>query len=56
MVVAVPTAKLRLIVDSDDWEGWGGWNDRAPYSPLQKRFFAWQEQWGGATATPLTVA
>ena len=35
-----------LLTDTDDWEGWGGWNNRADYSPLQKQFFAWQEQWG----------
>ncbi|MFZ1400179.1 MAG: glycosyltransferase, partial [Candidatus Promineifilaceae bacterium] len=49
-------AKLRLIVDTDDWEGWGGWNELAPYSPLQKRFFAWQEQWGMRHCHALTVA
>jgi glycosyltransferase involved in cell wall biosynthesis len=48
--------RLRLIVDSDDWEGWGGWNDLAPYSPAQKRFFAWQERWGMAHCHALTVA
>ena len=47
---------LRLILDTDDWEGWGGWNDLAPYSPLQKRFFAWQEQWGMSHCHALTVA
>ena len=47
---------LRLIVDTDDWEGWGGWNDLAPYSPWQKRFFAWQEQWGMNHCHVLTVA
>lgn len=48
--------QLRLFVDSDDWEGWGGWNDLAPYSPLQKQFFAWQEQWGMRHCHGLTVA
>lgn len=47
---------LRLIVDSDDWEGWGGWNELAPYTPLQKQFFAWQEKWGMAHCHTLTVA
>ena len=45
-----------LILDSDDWEGWGGWNELAPYSPLRKRFFAWQEQWGMSHCHALTVA
>jgi len=48
--------RLRLIMDTDDWEGWGGWNELAPYSPLQKRFFAWQEQWGMRHCHALTVA
>ena len=49
-------SRLRLIVDTDDWEGWGGWNELAPYTPLQKRFFAWQEQWGMRHCHALTVA
>lgn len=48
--------RVRLFTDSDDWEGWGGWNELAPYSPLQKRFFAWQEQWGMTHHHGLTVA
>ncbi|MDA0242206.1 MAG: glycosyltransferase [Chloroflexi bacterium] len=48
--------RSRLFMDTDDWEGWGGWNDIAPYSPLQKRFFAWQEQWGLRHHDGLTVA
>lgn len=47
---------LRLVTDSDDWEGWGGWNDRAPYNWWQKRFFAWQERWGLGHCHALTVA
>jgi glycosyltransferase involved in cell wall biosynthesis len=48
--------QIRLVTDTDDWEGWGGWNDLAPYSPLQKHFFAWQEQWGLKHCHILTVA
>lgn len=48
--------RLRLVVDSDDWEGWGGWNELAPYSPAQKHFFAWQERWGMGHCHSLTVA
>ncbi|MCB8968057.1 MAG: glycosyltransferase family 4 protein [Ardenticatenaceae bacterium] len=48
--------RLPLVVDSDDWEGWGGWNNLAPYSPVQKWFFAWQEQWGLRHNHALTVA
>ncbi len=48
--------RVRIIVDSDDWEGWGGWNDLAGYSPAQKRFFSWQERWGMSHCHQLTVA
>jgi glycosyltransferase involved in cell wall biosynthesis len=48
--------RLRLVVDTDDWEGWGGWNELAAYTPLQKQFFAWQEQWGLDHCHALTVA
>jgi glycosyltransferase involved in cell wall biosynthesis len=34
----------KAVLDNDDWEGAGGWLDINPYTPLQKRVFAWQEQ------------
>jgi len=46
----------RLVVDTDDWEGPGGWNDLALYSPVQRAFFAWQERWGLTHADAVTVA
>jgi glycosyltransferase involved in cell wall biosynthesis len=46
----------RLVVDSDDWEGPGGWNELADYTSVQQRFFAWQERWGLAHADAVTVA
>lgn len=36
---------IRVVVDTDDWEGDGGWNDLEPYPWWQKRLFAWQERW-----------
>ena len=45
-----------LVTDTDDWEGWGGWNDIADYSTIQKYFFAWQEKWGMRHCDLLTVA
>ena len=48
--------RVGLVVDTDDWEGAGGWNELAKYSWLQKRFFAWQEQWGLRHSDALTVA
>jgi glycosyltransferase involved in cell wall biosynthesis len=46
----------RLVVDSDDWEGPGGWNEIGGYSPAQRRFFTWQERWGLTHADAVTVA
>jgi glycosyltransferase involved in cell wall biosynthesis len=46
--------RLRLVVDADDWER--AWNERLPYSPLQKKFFTWQEKWGLRHADAVTVA
>ncbi|NIO71766.1 MAG: glycosyltransferase [Anaerolineae bacterium] len=48
--------KVRLVVDSDDWEGWGGWNEIGDYTWAQKRFFAWQERWGLTHCDAVTVA
>ncbi|MDY7078876.1 MAG: glycosyltransferase family 4 protein [Chloroflexota bacterium] len=46
----------RLVVDTDDWEGPGGWNEIGGYTPAQRRFFAWQERWGLTHADAVTVA
>lgn len=48
--------RVRLVMDADDWEGPGGWNDIAPYSWPQKRFFARQERWGLTHNHAVTVA
>jgi glycosyltransferase involved in cell wall biosynthesis len=48
--------KQWLVTDTDDWEGWGGWNEIGPYSYSQKRFFSWQEKWGLSHCDRLTVA
>lgn len=45
-----------LFLDADDWEGTGGMNDLMRYSPLEKRFFAFQEQWLPGRAFGVTVA
>jgi glycosyltransferase involved in cell wall biosynthesis len=52
----VGRVKARLIVDTDDWEGAGGWNDLNHYSWAQKKMFAWQEQWGLTHNDGVTVA
>ena len=48
--------RLPLVVDSDDWEGWGGWNDLLPYPASAKRLFAWQERDLPRRADAVTVA
>ncbi len=45
---------VKLVVDADDWEQ--AWNELLPYSPVQKKFFAWQERWGLGHADAVTVA
>ncbi len=47
---------LPLVVDTDDWEGTGGWNDLLPYSRPMKQFFAWQERALPRMAQAVTVA
>ncbi len=48
--------KLPVVVDTDDWEGPGGWNDLNPYPALLRRVFTWQERWGLRHAAAVTVA
>jgi glycosyltransferase involved in cell wall biosynthesis len=48
--------RSRVVVDSDDLEGSGGWNDIGGYSLLERRFFAWQEGWGVTHCHALTLA
>lgn len=45
-----------VVVDMDDWEGNGGWNDTGLYSSLQRRVFDWQERTWPALASSVTVA
>lgn len=45
-----------LVVDTDDWEGWGGWNDLLPYPTGAKHLFAWQERNLVRRADSVTVA
>lgn len=48
--------QIKLVVDSDDWEGWGGWNDLLPYPYPAKALFAWQEHDLPSRADAVTVA
>jgi glycosyltransferase involved in cell wall biosynthesis len=44
-----------LVLDTDDWEGTGGWNDVNPYPALWKKLFDWQERWMARHACAVTV-
>lgn len=48
--------KQAVVVDCDDWEGWGGWNDVKPYPWLVKEFIDRHERWMMRKAPALTVA
>jgi glycosyltransferase involved in cell wall biosynthesis len=45
-----------IVVDTDDWEGPGGWNEIGDYLTWMQRVFGWQERWGLAHADAVTVA
>ena len=48
--------KRAVVVDCDDWEGWGGWNDVKSYPWVIKEFIDRQERWMMRRAPALTVA
>jgi len=48
--------KRPVVVDCDDWEGWGGWNDVKSYPWVLKEFIDRQERWMVRRALALTVA
>lgn len=48
--------RTRIVLDTDDWEGAGGWNELEGYTRAQKKFFAWQEGWGLKHADAVTIA
>lgn len=47
---------FKLLIDTDDWEGRGGWNDFLNYSRTQKILFQFQESWIPRHADGVTVA
>ncbi|HWQ15246.1 MAG TPA: glycosyltransferase, partial [Roseiflexaceae bacterium] len=47
---------LPLVVDTDDWEGRGGWNDLLPYPYPARLLFSWQERDLPRRAAAVTVA
>ena len=49
-------SRVPLVLDSDDWEGRGGWSDVKPYPSLARCFLTWQERWLARRADAVTVA
>ena len=57
LLVRLPRARRpRLVVDTDDWEGSGGWNSVNPYPWHWRRVFDLQERWLPRHAAAVTVA
>jgi glycosyltransferase involved in cell wall biosynthesis len=50
------TTRLPVVVDTDDWEGTGGWNSVNPYPWHWRRTFDFQERWLPRHAAAVTVA
>ncbi len=48
--------RTRWVLDHDDWEGRGGWNERNRYRLPQRLLFHWQEQRLPRHAGAVTVA
>lgn len=48
--------RVPFVLDTDDWEGRGGYNDVNPYSRPQKWLFSWQERDLPGRAAAMTVA
>lgn len=49
-------ANYPVVVDMDDWEGDGGWNQLGDYGRTQRRLFDWQERSWPPQADAVTVA
>lgn len=47
---------IPVVVDCDDWEGDGGWNQHGSYSLPQRRLFDWQERTLQVRADAVTAA
>ncbi len=45
-----------IVLDCDDWEGWGGFNDIKPYPWVLKEYIDRQERWMMRSMPAVTVA
>lgn len=46
----------QIVLDCDDWEGWGGFNDIKPYPWVLKEYIDRQERWMMRSSPGVTVA
>lgn len=53
---AIRLYRCGLVLDTDDWEGYGGWNELHSYPWWVKRVIASQERWSLRHADAVTVA
>ncbi|MBI2909228.1 MAG: glycosyltransferase family 4 protein [Chloroflexi bacterium] len=56
LLKALRLSHVRIVVDSDDWEGKGGWNELGGYTWWQRKLFSFQERWGLRHAERVTVS
>jgi glycosyltransferase involved in cell wall biosynthesis len=49
-------SNFKIVLDCDDWEGWGGFNDIKPYPWVLKEYIDRQERWMMRTTPAVTVA
>ena len=52
----VGLSRTRLVLDTDDWEGQGGWAEREHTLALARAFVSWHERWCLEHADLVTVA
>ena len=52
----VGLSRTRVVLDTDDWEGQGGWADREHTLALARMFVSWHERWCLEHADLVTVA
>jgi glycosyltransferase involved in cell wall biosynthesis len=48
--------RLPMVLDSDDWQGRGGWADLQSFPAVLRHFITWQEYWSAQRADAVTVA
>jgi glycosyltransferase involved in cell wall biosynthesis len=55
-LLRVMAGHLPMVLDTDDWEGRGGWADLKSFPALLRHFITWQEHRSAQRADAVTVA